>query len=592
MLHDSHSFARPAEARVTHVSLKLAVDFDRRILIGTATLDVDVAEGASEVILDTRGLVLHAVTDAAGTPLTHTVGASDGLLGAPLTIALAAGQKRVVVAYETSPDAEALQWLAPEQTAGGLHPFLFTQGHAVHARSWMPIQDSPALRITFDASITVPAPLVALMGAERAASEEPQAFAFRMQEPIPAYLFALAVGDLTSREMGPRTAVFSEPCLIDRAAHELAEMEAMVEAAESLAGPYRWGRFDVLIMPPSFPYGGMENPRLTFASPTLLAGDRSLTTVFVHELAHAWAGNLVINGTWDDFWLNEGTTVYLELRINEVMWGAERAAMLKSTGHRELVNAVKSMGEAHPDTRLRYEMKGRDPADGVTVIPYLKGAAFYWTLETMVGRQRLDPWLRSWFDRRAFQSVTTDVFLEDLKRHLLTPLEIESIGLDAWMNEPGLLEAATPPASERIARVEDIATRLVGGAIPQSLEVAGWTPQEWRHFLVSVLAARPDSALVEALDATFALSKSENAEVLAPWLRLQASVQNDAASERIERFLGEVGRLKYLKPLYADLLATEWGAPLARRAFAKARPKYHTLVRGALGRLFEAHAKS
>ncbi len=589
---DAHTHARPERARVTHVALELRVDVERSRIEGRATLSLEVAPGAGELVLDTRKLDVRAITNAAGEPLAFTLGHEDPVLGAALTVHLPEGTTLVVVEYATTDGAEALQWLSPAQTAGGERPFLFTQGQPIFARTWLPLQDSPAIRLTYEARITVPEGLVALMSAERlprAEGDPPNVFAFRMPEPIPAYLFALVVGDLACRELGPRSAVFAEPSVVDRAAAELVDVERMIDAGEALAGPYRWGRFDMVIMPPAFPYGGMENPRLTFASPTLIAGDRSLVTVFAHELAHAWAGNLVINATWDDFWLNEGTTVYLELRMNEALWGAERAAMLRSWGHRELTSTIAQLGASSPDTRLLYSMEGRDPAEGVTVIPYLKGAALFGALESAVGRERLDAWLVGWFERHAFRSVTTETFVADVRERLFgvtDPSAPVPVDLDAWVSEPGLRSEATPPPSRLLVEVDEAARALLDGADPRAIGASAWLPQQWRHLLALLFDARPALALVEALDRHFDISRSGNAEVVAPWLRLEARVAREAAAPRIERFLLGNGRTKYLRPLYAELLATAWGAPIAKRVYAEARPKYHALARGSLDRLF------
>ncbi len=586
---DPHSRARPSEARVTHLGLDLAVDFEHKQLRGTAALDVEAEPGVHTLVLDTRRLAIHAVRDQAAAPLPFTLGPDDAVLGAALTIGLRPSTRRVLIDYATATDAEALQWLEPGQTAGGAHPFLFTQGHAIQSRSWLPIQDSPGVRLTYEARITAPSPLLVLMSAERkGTSQSPGGVthSFAMREPVPAYLIALAAGDLVARDVGPRTAVFAEPATIDAAAHELGELERMVEAAEELIGPYLWGRFDVVVMPPSFPYGGMENPRLTFASPTLLAGDRSLTTVIVHELAHAWAGNLVTNATWNDFWINEGTTVYLELRLNELLWGPERASLLRSSGHRELESEIERMGAESPDTRLCYDMAGRDPAEGVTVIPYMKGAALFWTLERAFGRDSLDAWLKSWFARRAFQSVTTTTLLEDLKSELFTAAGAPSFDLERWVHAPGLPTDAAPPTSALLERVDHAAASVLGGVHPSTLDVEGFTPQAWRHFLGTLIQARPARDVVHAVDQAFALSQGHNAEILAPWLRLEAQATSDAAIPRIEAFLGSVGRMKYLRPLYAELVASSWGRPIAERAYQAAKGKYHALVRAGLERLF------
>ncbi len=595
---DPHSYARPDEARVVHVSLDLEVDFEARRLRGSATLDVALLRPTRELVLDTRGLVVEEVFGEDGEPLPFALAEADALLGAALTVTLPKPSPsmrdatRVTIRYATGPGAPALDWLEPAQTAGGEHPFLFTQGHAIETRSWIPLQDSPGIRQTYDARILVPRALSAVMSAEQrgptdAADPASRVFAFEMREPVPSYLIALVVGELGFHATGPRSGVYAEAATLARAAYELGEMEAMIEAAERLVGPYRWERFDVVVMPPSFPYGGMENPRLTYASPTLLAGDRSLTTVIVHELAHAWAGNLVTNATWNDFWLNEGVTVYLELRLNEALWGEERAGILQTFGWRELLAEAERIGAGSPDTRLRYDMTGRDPVVGVTAIPYLKGAALFWTLERRVGRERLDAWLRGYFDRHAFTSVTTDELVADLRAHLFID-EASPVDLEAWIDAPDVRAEGAPPPSPALARVDACAVAFAEGASPASLDVTTWRPQEWRHFLVSLQARALAHERLEVLDRVFALSSSTNAEILAAWLRLAAKRRYDPALPALERFLTENGRGKYLRPLYGELVATPWGASFARRVFDAARPRYHTLVRTALARLLDA----
>jgi aminopeptidase N len=597
MSRDVHSRARPDEARVTHVDLTLRVDFAAQKLEGTARLTFTAAPGARDLVLDTRHLAIEAVTDSEGTPLTFVLEERDALLGAALRISLSSAPSAVVVRYATSvaPPSPALQWLAPEQTAGGRHPFLFTQGHAIETRSWVPLQDSPDVRITYTAQITVPRGLSAVMSAEASGAEERAddgltTYGFAMREPIPPYLIALAVGELARHEVGPRTAVLAEPATLERAAHEFSELERIVEAAEALLGPYRWGRFDVLVMPPSFPYGGMENPRLVFASPSLLAGDRSLVTVLAHELAHAWAGNLVTNATWDDFWINEGTTVYLELLLHAALWGDARADLLRRWGHGELcaeIGRMAARGEgAHADTRLCYAMTGRDPAEGVTMIPYLKGASFFWALEQRVGREAVLAWLRGWFERRAFTSVTTTELLDDLREHLAGANELE---LERWTREPGPPPPeADPPPSSLFDEAERAVAHVMRGGTLAELPLERWPPQAVRHFLGALHTAQLSRERIAELDRTFRFSESANAEVLLPWLRLAIHARYEPARPRVEAFLREQGRSKFLRPLYADLLESDWGTPLARAVFEETRPRLHALVRAGLDRLFEA----
>lgn len=594
-ISDPCSFARPDEARVTHVSMDVTLDFEAKRLFGRVTLDLEVAPGAREVVLDVRGLSIEQVCDSAGKPLSFTLGAMDPVLGGPLSIALPEGVAQVSIRYSTGPDADALQWLSPEQTAGGAHPFVFTQGHAILTRTWLPTQDSPALRQTYDARVTLPRGLVAVMSAERlepagAHEGDTHVLAFRMREPVPPYLIALAAGDLAFRSTGPRTGVVAEPSVVERAAWEFAELERMIDAAEALYGPYLWGRLDVVVMPPSFPYGGMENPRLTFASSSLLAGDRSLTTVVLHELSHAWAGNLVTNATWDDFWLNEGITVYFELRLNEALYGSEHAGMLRIHGWRELLAEIERQGPTSPDTRLHTDMRGRDPAVGVTVIPYVKGAAFLWAVEEKVGRERFDRWLRGWFERQAFTSVTTERFLGDMAHHLFGVASWREIPLDVerWVYQPGVPSEAAPPPSPALAEVDASAAAFLAGAAARSLPLSGWNAQKRRHFFVTLLDELKGERLAD-LDAAYDLSSSGNAEVLFAWLRLAARSRFSPALPAIERFLRAQGRGKYLRPLYTELLRSEWGTALACSTYASMRNKYHALVRTALDKLFVAH---
>ena len=584
MRRDPHSYARPAEVRVTHISLDLTVDFTGRRLVGRATLHLEVAPEATEVVLDTRDLIIHAVVDGGGNALSWELGGEDSILGRPLAVRLSAGVTSITVSYETGPGASALQWLAPAQTAGGTHPFLFTQGHAILTRTWLPTQDSPGVRQTYDARITVPAALVAVMSAERLTPEglvvsDGRRFDFRMSEPVPPYLIALAVGGLSFREVGPRTGVFAEPSVVDSAQWEFAELERMIDAAESIGGPYRWGRFDVLVLPPSFPYGGMENPRVAFLTPTLLAGDRSLTTVAAHELAHAWAGNLVTHASWSDFWLNEGFTVYMELRINEALYGLERATMLEVHGRRELDAEMQLLGVDSADTRLCVDLDGRDPAAGVTVVPYVKGATFLRVIEQAVGRARFDEWLRWWFDRHAFRAVTTQTFVDDLRSGLLeeNPTGESSIDVEGWIHGTGMPENVPQPVSERLLVVERAAAAFVAGVPAVSLGVDGWSPQEWRHFL-SALPRVLDADRMRDLDETFALSGSRNAEILFAWLKLVVSARYDPSRVALERFLTEQGRGKFLRPLYTELMSSEWGRDLARSVYRRARPTYHATV--------------
>ena len=378
---DPHSFSNPEQVKVRHLDLDLEVSFEKKTLEGSATLTVEHVAGNSDVplVLDTQDLKITRVEAAQGSgsfqPAHFKLGKPDKILGSSLTIQLPLTADRVRIHYASSPTAAALQWLTPTQTAGKKHPFLFSQSQAIYARTWIPLQDTPSVRMTYTATIRTPRELRALMSAEN----DPQAarsgeYHFKMTQPIPSYLIALAVGDLEFKPLGSRTGVYAEPSIAGKAAKEFEDTEKMLVATEKLYGPYRWGRYDLLVLPPSFPYGGMENPRLTFATPTIIAGDKSLVSLVAHELAHSWSGNLVTNATWSDFWLNEGFTTYVTQRIIEAVYGPDRAAMEGVLEHQELMELLKTLPE--PDQILHIDLTGRNPEDGVTDIPYAKGAGF------------------------------------------------------------------------------------------------------------------------------------------------------------------------------------------------------------------------
>jgi leukotriene-A4 hydrolase len=582
---DIHSFARPEEARVTHVALDLRADFDAKVLSGRSTLTLQRAPNAKQIVLDTRDLTIDGVSQRDGTPLTFALGSKDAILGQPLTVDLPTSVSEIVVAYRTSPGAGALQWLAPAQTAGRKQPFLFSQGQAILTRTWIPTQDSPGIRQTYSARITVPRELRAVMSAEQLTPngvESPQGrtFEFRLTQPIPPYLIALAVGDLSFRSISPRTGVYTEPSMLDIAANEFADLEKMVGAAESLLGPYRWGRYDLLVLPPSFPFGGMENPRLTFATPTILAGDRSLVSLVAHELAHSWSGNLVTNATWRDFWLNEGVTTYVELRLMEALYGTRRAEMLDVLARRTLDEEIARLsGPKAPDTILYIDLAGRDPDDGSTEIPYEKGAALLKLLERTVGRPRFDAYLRSYFDRHAFQPITTAQFVDDVRTNLLggdRTLE-QKIKLDEWIYKPGLPDNALTPKSAALDAVDQQAKVFVAGAPASSIDAANWSTQEWQHFLQSLPQQMTQAQLAD-LDRTFGLTKRGNSEVLFDWLRIAIRHHYQPAMPTLERFLTSQGRRKFVRPLYEDLMKTDWGKVEAPRIYDRARPLYHSVA--------------
>ncbi|MDO8297837.1 MAG: M1 family metallopeptidase [Caulobacter sp.] len=584
---DAGSWARPREARVTHVDLDLSADFDAHVVGGTAGLDIQAAPGVGEVVLDTLDLTILGVTDGAGRALVWTLGAAEGDKGAPLTVQLA-GATRVVVAYRSSAGALALQWLPPELTAGKVKPYLYSQGQPTLNRSWIPTQDSPGVRQTWTARMVVPQGLTAVMSGEKLTpTGEPagpgrRAFRFRMTHPTAPYLIALAAGDIAFKALGPRTGVYTEPSMIDRAAYELADTEKMVEAAEALYGPYRWGRYDVLVLPPAFPYGGMENTTLTFLTPTFITGDRANVGLVAHELAHSWSGNLVTNATWDDIWLNEGFTSYVENRMMEALYGPGRAGVEADLSWDELQRDV----AAEPAAAVTLFGSG-------TTVEYVKGEAFLRTLEHAFGRDRWDAYLRGYFDRHAFRPQTTAGFLADLREHLVkgdAGLEAR-LQLDEWVYRPTIPSGAWHEASPALLAIDAQVAAFVGGAPAASIPGKTWTTQEWQRFLNNLPRQLPAARLAD-LDGAFGLSASTNAYVRAGWLQLVVANRYAPALPSLEAFLASNGRGLFLNPLYNGLIKDKaWGVPLARRYFEAAKSGYHPALAASIERRIAAAEK-
>ncbi len=576
---DNRSYAQPEVARVTHVSLDLTANFQAKQLSGTATLDIDAARGAREIVLDNKGLVIANVTDGRGRELPYTEGDADPEMGSPLAIALN-GARRIVVTYQSAPGAEALQWLSPEQTAGKQHPFLFSQGQPTLNRTWIPTQDSPGIRQTWEARITVPEPLKAVMSGERLTPDgEPatggRTFRFRMDKPVAPYLIALAVGDIAFQPLGPRTGVYAEPATLPAAAAELVDTERMVTAAEALYGPYRWGRYDMIVLPPAFPYGGMENPTLTFLTPTFIAGDRSLVGLVAHELAHSWSGNLVTNAVWSDSWLNEGFTSYFENRIMEALYGTGRAAQEEALSFADIESALTELGPSAPGTRL-HDDSGADSSG----IVYDKGAAFLRTLERTVGRERFDTYLRSYFDRHAFQPMTSARFLADLRANLIRGDEAleQTLQLDEWVYRPGLPVNVARPDTGAFGPVDAAARAFNAGGQITAVPFASWNTAERLRF-VNALPRKLTKERLTQLDRSFGLSAMGNSEVLFAWLKLAIANRYEPAVPAAERFLTSMGRRKFVAPLFEALAAQgEWGRPIATRIYARARPTYHSVT--------------
>jgi len=576
---DDHSFANFNEVRVKHLSLDLVTDFDRKVLSGSARLEFDNLTQSEVLVLDVGNLEIEEIILDNGESTTYSLGKESDILGQALSIVIEPTTKWVEISYATSPDAKALQWLSPEQTLGKEHPFLFSQSQAILARTWVPCQDGPGVKFTYDAKIKTDSNLIALMSAENGTTKSADGvYTFKMDQPISSYLLALTVGDLEYQRMGRNSGVFAEPQMLDKAVYELASMQSMIDSAEALYGPYAWGQYDVVILPPSFPFGGMENPRLTFATPTIIAGDRSLVSLIAHELAHSWSGNLVTNETWNDFWLNEGFTVYFEQRIMEKIFGKPYADMLTKLGMGDLVNTIDELEKEgrETDTHLYLELDGRDPDDGLTDVAYEKGRFFLQTTESIVGRERFDSFLRTYFTVNKFKPMNTERFINYLSDHLLTDEESVDLGADEWIYEPGLPHNCPEPYSQELDKVESSLAKYNNGRISaDKINTEGYTTHHWLYFLRGLRNLNLEK--MEELDAAFSFTETGNSEIACDWFKHVVEQSYKPAYPAMASFLERVGRRKFLTPIYSRLASTPENKAWAREVYAKARPGYHSV---------------
>jgi leukotriene A-4 hydrolase/aminopeptidase len=591
MKKDPHSYSKPTEAKVTHLSWKASVDFDAKKINGTATWSIEQTGNPGTIIFDSKGLDIQKVTLDGGAEAEFKLGQTSEILGEELIVSIKPETKVVTIQYVTDPSAEALQWLSAQQTAGKKFPFLFTQSQAILARSWVPCQDSPGIHFTYDAEVTVPKALLALMSASNPQQKNATGvYKFEMKQPISSYLLALAVGDVEFKSISNRSGVYAEPSLVDTAAWEFVDLEKMIAGAEELYGPYAWERYDVIVLPPSFPFGGMENPRLTFATPTILAGDRSLTSLIAHELAHSWSGNLVTNATWNDFWLNEGFTVYFETRIMEKLYGKDYAEMLASLNLQDLKDEIESLNAANlqADTKLLLNLEGRSPDDGVTDIAYNKGYYFLRSIEEAYGRDKFDAFLKNYFTENAFKSMDTESFKAYITNYYQKNFDValSDSTFNKWIITEGLPADHPQPSSTRFKKVDETLARWKAEKPLDPSQSKDWSTHEWLHFMKNL----PETLTQEQMkveDSFGNFSNSGNSEIITAWGVISIRNKYAKMTPKIESFLINTGRRKFLSPLYNEMLKTEEGRKQAKAIYDKARPNYHFVATNTFDKLIK-----
>jgi len=580
---DPHSFADTSQGRIQHIDFDFQVSFEQRTLSGRGRYSLkDVRPGS--LFLDTRGLRITDISSK-GKTMEWAIDQEDRVKGERLHIKNPVGASEIDIAFETSPKASALGWLEPQQTEGGEHPFLLSQCQAIHARSMFPCQDSPSVRFTYNAKVRVPAPLTAAMSADRVSVDTGETYNtchFAMPQAIPSYLFALAVGNLAFRSIGPRCGVFAEPEMVESAAWEFADTERFIDEAEKLFGPYLWETFNMLILPPSFPYGGMENPRLAFLTPTLIVGDRSMVHVVAHELAHSWTGNLVTNATWEDFWLNEGWTVYAERRLLAAIEGEPFSQLQAAVRRKTMLEDIKVFGVDSDATKLNFSQEGIDPDDVFSTVPYEKGSSFLCMVEDAVGRERFDGFIRKYINQFQFQSLSTGDFLAFMRQEF--PEVDDKVNVKKWVFEAGFPEEALEPSTDLLDSVFAKLTMYEQGQLPNEEDVAGWIPAQVEVFLKGLPRVIP-SGHCAYFGGLFGIEKSRNRNHQTEFLVVAIRSGYEPALDGVQELVSSVGRMLYLKPLYRALAETDWVRGRARGLFEKYRDQYHPIASAAIDRL-------
>ncbi len=572
---DSQSFAELAKAKVTHLFWDVEVDFENKVIQGSATYNFT-NNNADKIVLDTDYLVIDSVLVQAN-KANYLLADRDSIKGSALYIDITPSDSVVSIYYKTTQNASALQWLEPSQTHDKEFPFLLTQGEPILTRSYIPIQDTPSVRLTYQAKVKVPKELMAVMSATNAKeNNNTGVYYFDMDQPLAPYLIALAVGDIHYKAIDQRSGVYAERGLLDKASWELANMDQMLDAAEELYGPYPWKQYDVLILPPSFPFGGMENPRLTFATPTILVGDRSLTNLIAHELAHSWSGNLVTNATWEDFWLNEGFTVYFERRIMEKVFGKDYADMISVNGYQDLQTSMELV-EPH-FTSLYVDLEGRNPDDAFSDVPYDKGYLFLKMLEDRYSRDSFDVFVNKYFQDHAFSNMTTENFVEYLKENLTNG---EDDFVQTWIYDTGWPKNIEVPTSSLLDKVDQQYAQdleLFSSDQPLQRVQKDWSTMEYVHYIRQIDPNVISKDQLAKIDVLYDFTNSHNAEIQCAWFEKAFLLHYDKVNPNAIEFMSEVGRRKFLEPLYLALVNSNQ-LPLANQIYANARDNYHFIAR-------------
>lgn len=586
------------EFTVHQGAIHMDIDFDARVVHGKVTFTLEGAN-ATQVVLDTSYITIHEVT-VNGTKAEYTLHPRKEPLGSKLEITLPQpieGKFDVTITYDTTEQTTALQFLDKEVTDGKVAPYLFSQCEAIHARSMVPCFDTPSVKCPYKLSAT--SPYKVLMSG-RPLSQEGNTYYFDQPVPIPLYLITVASGDITGLPIGPRSTVYSEPVKVKDAQWEFeADMENFLQIAEKLVFAYEWGTYDALVLPASFPYGGMENPNMTFLTPTLICKDRLCVGVVAHELAHSWLGNLVTLALWSHFWLNEGWTVYLERRIIEAIavaeakqkglpnpeeYGAQMRLFSAIIGWTSLEGVIANMGADNRYTKLYLDLTpDDDPDDAFSQVPYEKGLSLLVHLEQKLGGKTVfDPFIPHYFKTFRYKLLDTDEFLDCLYKFFADKKDIlDLIDWKTWLHTTGL-----PPKPAFDTTLADQCYQLVDKWSKANGDYTQFTQDDLLLFssnqvvvwLDTMLQHKWDQATLAAIDKAYpTLGTSSNYEIVFRYYKLQVAGGVPEYCQKMAEWLGTVGRMKFVRPLYQVLAKVD--RDLAVKYFKKWQDSYHPICR-------------
>jgi len=603
---DPNSFSNVNNFKVNHIKLNLKTEFERKALTGYVINEVEIIDNSvNEFILDTRGLKIFSASwlkdDGKEISLDFTLGEIHKMYGQALSIIftdemLKQTKVNVKINYETTPECSACQWLEPSQTEGKKYPYLYTQCEAIHARSVVPCQDTPIIKLTYEAEMVVPKELRALMSAvlidEKPVENDLVSFKFEQKMRIPVYLLAIAVGNLKGIKIGPRSTVWSEPEVVDKAAYEFANTEDFIKIGEEYLTEYVWGVYDLLVLPPSFPFGGMENPCLTFVTPTIVVGDRSLVDVVAHEISHSWTGNLVTNSNWQHFWLNEGHTMYLERKILSKIHGEAYRDFSAIIGWNDLKEAVNAYGKEQENfTALVPDLRNKDPDDSFSTVPYEKGFNLLYYLEKILGGPEVfDPFLKEYIIHFTNKSLSTNEWKEFLysyfKKHDESKIKIlDSVDWNTWLYGYGM-----PPIDPKFDRTllnmcDDLAKKWIDKKDATSFDefslkdIENFDADQLMIFISKISDEGPFSeTFIKAMDKAYEFTKTKNSEVRFLWQVLCLNSNYEPIFPEVVKFVEEQGRMKFVVPLYRYLYKCKNGADLAVSTFKKNINFYHPIA--------------